>query len=147
MKFKYFLIIFISNVLILKLYAKDFSKFSAKDLGLTTIEYAKTPQEQATGLMHRSNLCENCAMLFVYDKPVQNSFWMKETIISLDMLFINEEGKIVAISEDTEPLNETILYKSPVKYNYVLETNAGFAKKKHVKIDSYFDMTSFLKAN
>lgn len=111
---------------------------------LSNIELAKTPEEQSKGLMFRANLCVNCAMLFVYDQPVIGSFWMKNTIISLDMIFMNSTGNVVALHENTEPLNSIKHYGSEQAYQYVLETNAGFAKSNNISINTRIDIQDLL---
>jgi uncharacterized membrane protein (UPF0127 family) len=111
-------------------------------LELNKIELAKSPQEKARGLMYRTSLCKQCAMLFIYkrDVPGQQGFWMKNTYISLDMIFINSFYQIVAIHSDTKPLDTSIMYRSPAVYSYVLETNAGLAKRNNLKIGDYLDL-------
>ena len=116
-------------------------------IGLKQIEFAKTADEKALGLMYRKQLCHECAMLFIYDQLGTDVFWMKDTSISLDIIFIDQDGKVVAIHPKTEPLNTAKLYKSPVKYKYVLEANAGFAAEKDIKLNSNLDMPSFLMIN
>lgn len=127
--------------------ANKINKLSKSELGINTLEYAKTAEQRAKGLMQRTKLCQACAMLFIYDAPVKDSFWMKDTIISLDIMFMDKDGKVVALSESTEPLNPTILYKSPTEYQYALETNAGFAKRAHIKLGTYLDIPSLLNSN
>jgi len=91
-----------------------------------TVEIAQTEEERAKGLMGRDSLPENHGMWFIFPTTVQDSFWMKDTKISLDILFVSEEGKIVDIISNTTPFS-TDLLTSQVTYRYVLEVNAGFA--------------------
>ena len=70
-----------------------------------TVEVARTPQEQATGLMHRQSLGPDRGMLFPYDPPQPASFWMKNTLIPLDIIFIRADGTIARIAADTVPLS------------------------------------------
>lgn len=67
------------------------------------VEVARTIEEQRQGLMFRTNLPADGGMLFVYDKPQIASFWMKNTVIPLDMIFIRVDGSIDRIAENTIP--------------------------------------------
>jgi len=92
------------------------------------VELAVTPEEHARGLMFRREVPEGKGMLFdfQYDMPV--AFWMKNTYVSLDMIFIRSDGRILRIAERTEPLSErNIPSGGPVRW--VLEVVAGTAKK------------------
>jgi uncharacterized membrane protein (UPF0127 family) len=92
------------------------------------VEMAITPEEKERGLMFRRELPEGQGMLFDFqaDQPV--AFWMKNTYIPLDMLFIRGDGRIARIAENTEPLSErNIPSGAPVRA--VLEVIGGTAKK------------------
>ncbi len=91
------------------------------------IEVADDPQERAQGLMFRRHLDPDAGMLFVFEEPKTASFWMKNTFIPLDVLFIGEDLTILGIVTDTVPLSEdSIAIDKPSRY--VLEVNAGFAR-------------------
>src|SRR5690606_15746181 len=93
-----------------------------------SVEMATTPEEKATGLMHRKHLPDGQGMLFDFSPAQQVSMWMKNTYISLDMIFIGSNGRIVRIAENTEPLSTRIISsRRPVKG--VLEVIGGTAKK------------------
>ena len=70
-----------------------------------TVEVARTPEQQAQGLMHRQSLAPDRGMLFPYDPPQNASFWMKNTLIPLDMIFIRPDGTIARIEANTVPLS------------------------------------------
>src|SRR4029077_16484265 len=92
------------------------------------VEMAATPQEQATGLMFRRELPEGQGMLFDFHQEQPTSFWMKNTYIPLDMIFIRGDGRILRIAENTVPLSEALVPSGgPVRA--VLEVIAGTAKK------------------
>lgn len=91
-------------------------------------EVADTDELRARGLMFRHKLPEDRAMLFDFGKPRPASMWMKNTYISLDMLFVREDGTIAAVAENTEPLSlQTISIQEPVKA--VVEVAAGTVKR------------------
>jgi uncharacterized membrane protein (UPF0127 family) len=96
------------------------------------IEIADNDFEQQTGLMYRKQMDNNKGMLFIFDKSEIKSFYMKNTYISLDIIYIDAENTIINIVKKAEPLNETSLYSdAPAKY--VLEINAGLSEKWGVK--------------
>ncbi len=70
-----------------------------------TVEVASTPQEQETGLMNRPTLAPDRGMIFPHEPPRMASFWMKNTLIPLDIIFIRPNGSIVNIAENTVPLS------------------------------------------
>jgi len=92
------------------------------------VEMASTPAEQAKGLMFRRELPEGQGMLFDFHHEQPTSFWMKNTYIPLDMIFIRGDGRILRIAENTVPLSEALVPSGgPVRA--VLEVNAGMARK------------------
>lgn len=91
------------------------------------VELARTPPERAKGLMFRSELPVNHGMLFVFDRGEHLSFWMKNTPIPLDMIFITPELRVLGVVENTEPFS-TQSRSVPGLAQYVLEVNAGFAQ-------------------
>jgi uncharacterized protein len=93
-----------------------------------SVEMATTEQEKKTGLMYRKELPDGKGMLFDFSPEQQVSMWMKNTYISLDMIFIRADGRILRIAENTEPLSTKIIPSGgPAKG--VLEVIAGTAKK------------------
>jgi uncharacterized membrane protein (UPF0127 family) len=92
------------------------------------VELAVTPEEQARGLMFRRDLPEMQGMLFDFHREQPTSFWMKNTYVSLDMIFIRADGRILSIAENTVPLSEALVPSGgPVRA--VLEVIAGTCKK------------------
>ncbi len=70
-----------------------------------TVEVAKTPEQQARGLMYRRSLARDRGMVFPYDPPQTVGFWMKNTLIPLDIIFIRADGRIARIAANTTPLS------------------------------------------
>ena len=97
------------------------------------IELAITPDQQTQGLMFRTEMAENTGMLFLFNVEVVLSFWMKNTLIPLDMLFLGPDGKIVHIHENAQPQDLTPI-SSQVPAKAVLELNAGAASKMGIQI-------------
>ncbi len=92
------------------------------------VEMALTPEEQARGLMYRKSLPQGQGMLFDFKVDHELTFWMKNTYISLDMIFIRGDGRILRIAENTEPLSERLV-PSGGPARAVLEVIAGTARK------------------
>jgi len=97
-----------------------------------TVEMALSPQQQQQGLMFRRALPADAGMLFDFGSERIATFWMKNTLIPLDMLFISEDGHIADLHERAVPLSEaTIQSKVPVRA--VLELNAGTVSRLGIK--------------
>jgi|SRR5690606_4547431 uncharacterized membrane protein (UPF0127 family) len=90
------------------------------------IEIADTDYDIQTGLMYRSTMEPNQGMLFVFDDEEERFFYMKNTQIPLDIIYIDDNKKIVSFQKNAKPFNETSL-PSHVPAKYVLEVNAGMA--------------------
>jgi len=96
------------------------------------IELAATPQKREMGLMYRSSMKEDQGMLFVFDAEERQSFWMKNTQIPLDIIFINQSLSIVHIAENCQPYSlESIPSFEYAKF--AVEVPAGFSKKYRLK--------------
>jgi len=107
------------------------------------IELADNATKRADGLMMRNKMEENQGMLFIFPVQEYQSFWMKNTILSLDMLFINSDLEIVTVHKKTEPF-ATTSYASTEPAQYVLETLAGYTDKYDIKVG---DKVIFRKTN
>ncbi len=95
------------------------------------VEIASTPEERSRGLMYRENLPGNEGMLFVFKEEGNYSFWMKNVLIPLDIIWIDKNGKITYIAENLQP-NSGVHYetiKPSQRAKYVLEINGGLAAK------------------
>ncbi len=92
------------------------------------IEIAETEYETQTGLMYRDVMEDNQGMLFIFDDVAMHSFYMKNTHIPLDIIYIDENLKITSFQKNAKPFDETGL-SSGVPIKYVLEINAGLSDK------------------
>ena len=107
------------------------------------VEWEKTDAERERGLMDRKSMAADHGMLFDFrprDQPVM--FWMKDTLIPLDMIFIGHDGRVVSIKHDAKPMDETII-KSGGPTTAVLEVNAGVADKMAAKVGDLVKHTMF----
>src|SRR5471032_837427 len=93
-----------------------------------SVEVATTEEEKTTGLMYRKELADGKGMLFDFSPEQQVSMWMKNTYVSLDMIFIRADGRILRIAENTEPQSTSIISSGGLAKG-VLEVIAGTAKK------------------
>ncbi|MFA5248613.1 MAG: DUF192 domain-containing protein [Patescibacteria group bacterium] len=110
--------------------------FFSKSQAVFDVEIASTPMEQMRGLMWRQSLSENSGMLFVFSRSEIQSFWMKNTLIPLDLVFIGDNGKVVDIKNDFLPCEKDPcdVYSSISPAKYVLEINSGQASKRKIEI-------------
>jgi len=107
-----------------------------------TVEHSKTNQEITTGLMHRKNkLLPNHGMLFHMPTHKIHKFWMKNTHIPLDIIFLNKKHHysnnhftIIGFSKNTTPLSEKLLHINKPS-SYILEINSGWIDKNNVSIN------------
>jgi uncharacterized membrane protein (UPF0127 family) len=90
------------------------------------VEVARTPAEQEKGLMNRPHLPDDAGMVFVFADTARHGFWMKNTLVPLDLLFIGEDGRVEAVVERA-PLGLDV-DDGGVESRYVLEVNRGWAR-------------------
>lgn len=109
-------------------YERTIAFMSNADDTLTTIEaaIADDDKERNQGLMDVNNLPKDKGMLFIFEDNKQRSFWMANTPLSLDIMFVNEDFEIVRIHQNAKPFSEkSLASEKPAKY--VIETNSGFS--------------------
>lgn len=137
---KRFITVFIVCIVLLHSdnYAKALEgivKFQGRSNANIILEIAMTDEEKAKGLMNRPSLPENRGMVFVFRPARSVTFWMKDTLISLDMIFVNK-GKIVKIVKNAIPNQTQILYPSDFEATEVIEVNGGFTDKYKIETGS-----------
>lgn len=94
-------------------------------------EMALTPEQHQIGLMHRTSMGSNEGMLFVFDRPGQQCFWMKNTLIPLQIAFVADDGTVVNLAEMTPQSLDSHCSTRPVRF--VLEMNTGWFSKRGIK--------------
>ena len=135
------LIIMAIGIVLFIYYANDNSHNNSKISSVCikdkcfNVEIADSFNERQTGLMNRTYMNGDKGMLFVFDNSGRYSFWMKDTLISLDIIWIDENGKAVFIKDNAMPcLNETCeTFTNKEDAKYVLELNGGTADVLRIK--------------
>ena len=117
------------------------SKDGKQTVRKVDIEIAENDDERTQGLMYRKSMDDNKAMLFIFEKEEPQSFWMKNTIMSLDIIYVNSKKEIVKIFKNTIPFSEKSL-PSEKPATYVVEVAAGFTDRYGIKDG---DIVSFQK--
>ena len=97
-----------------------------------TIEIANNEAETTQGLMYRRTMPDSCGMVFVFPDSQPRNFWMKNTYLPLDILYLDESKKIVTIQANRTPFSQEAI-PSFENAKYVLEVNAGYCKRKGIE--------------
>jgi uncharacterized membrane protein (UPF0127 family) len=97
-------------------------------------QVAQTPQARQTGLMHRKDMPAHEGMLFVFEQPAQQCFWMKNTLLPLTAAFVDDDGTIVNLADMKPQTLDSHCSTKPVRY--VLEMNQGWFAQKGLKAGS-----------
>jgi len=107
-----------------------------------SLEIADSPEERSRGLMFRESLPEKSGMLFVFGDEAVRTFWMKNTYLPLDMIFISSGLGIVHIEKDAQPCESDpcTTYSSRLPARYVIEVNAGFSERNGLVTGDSVDM-------
>lgn len=104
------------------------------------VELAESLAEKSKGLMNRESLCDGCGMLFVYEELGDYNFWMKNTLIPLDIIWLDEQYRVVHIANAIPCKTENCeVYSPEVDSLYVLEINGGKAKQIGLEVGSYME--------
>jgi len=97
------------------------------------VELAQDDAKRQLGLMYRDKLGENQGMLFVFGREEMQAFWMKNTVLPLDMIFVNSKDEIVTIHKNTTPYSEQS-YATTKPAQFVVEVNAGFTDRHKISV-------------
>lgn len=110
------------------------------------LEVARTIPQKSKGLMNRDHLCQNCGMIFVSSFDIPQVFWMKNTQIPLDIIFVNSQGKVIniatAVPEPEVPDTKLKLYQSDLPSKYIIELNADISKKLKLVPGDFINLSS-----
>jgi uncharacterized membrane protein (UPF0127 family) len=108
------------------------------------VEVAKNDAELTKGLMYRDVMAESVGMLFDFGETSSHSMWMKNTLIPLDMVWIDKNLKIVHAEKNVQPCYTLACpsYSSPKRARYVLELNAGWLDRNNVPVNTYVQIPS-----
>ena len=109
---------------------------------MVNVDVADTSQKQSQGLMFRENMKWNHGMLFIFDNETILSFWMKDTLIPLDMIFVDKTFRIIHIVDNALPctIEPCPGYSSEKPVKYVLEVNAGFVETNDIEAGDFISM-------
>jgi len=120
------------------------NKFDNTQTVTIQAEVADEPGERAKGLMNRKELAKSNGMLFVYYYPSAPQFWMKNTLIPLDILFSDQEGRIIKIFENVPRLSENTITAGE-GVSFVLEINSGLIDEFEIDQTWNMDFSDFFK--
>ena len=107
------------------------------------VQVAQTPDQHQIGLMFRKSMGTNEGMLFIFDEPRQQCFWMKNTLLPLSVAFIADDGSVVNIDDMKPQTLDSHCSTKPVRF--VLEMNVGWFDKRGIKAGSKFAGAPFAK--
>jgi len=119
-----------------------FKSISDSLIATFDIEIADDEYETQTGLMHRKSMANKRAMLFIFPDMRMRAFYMKNTYIPLDIIYLDKDKVIVSIQENAKPLDETAL-PSGVPAQYVLEINGGLSQQWSIAVGDKIDFKQF----
>lgn len=102
------------------------------------VEIADTPEKQEKGLMGRKSLPEDQGMLFIYDEPQDLSYWMKNTFISLDIIFIDDDMEVVSVKQG-QPMSEEPITEDDIQYVLEVNSNSGIEEGDQLVIEDSDD--------
>ena len=95
-------------------------------------EIARTPIEHQVGMMWRTNMAELAGMIFIFDEPGRRSFWMRNTLVPLDIAYLAPDGTLLEVHA-AQPRNETPLPSDSDRVQFVLEMRQGWFQQHNVK--------------
>jgi len=134
------LLLFSLNISLFLLFRKYFQK---KPYAIITnksgkkcridLEIADTPKKWKKGLMHRKNLPDHSGMIFVFEKPRRIAFWMKDTLIPLDMIVISSDLFVIEIKKNLVPMSEELITSDKLT-TCIIEVNGGYSERNGIGI-------------
>lgn len=139
----------LASIINTQLFTKDKPKITVGETEIY-VDIASTREEKAKGLSGRKNLGENEGMLFIFENKSRPSFWMKDMLIPIDIIWITD-NKIVGIEKNvpnpqlTTPDSQLKLYSPHEGIDYVLEVNAGFSEMHAIETGNTVDLSEAIK--
>lgn len=125
-----FLLFLISGIIVLVLSVYLFFPNTSAPETLSQIEVVDTPEARTLGLSGRTALPDGYGMLFVFPEADRYGFWMKDMLVSIDIIWLSETGEIVGIEASIAPETYPKEFHPPTPVRYVLETRAGLAQER-----------------
>ena len=122
------------------------NRFDESQSLILQAEVADEPDERAQGLMNRKTLAKNKGMLFVYNYPSAPQFWMKNTFVSLDILFTDYTGQIIQIFENVPKMSERKITAGE-GVSFVLEINSGIVERFGIDLNWTLSFSDFFKSS
>jgi len=103
------------------------------------VEIADSKLKRAKGLMYRKHLDKNSGMLFIFNDKAKHIFWMKNTLIALDIIWMDENFKIIDITHNAQPCNTTLCqtYMPALPAKYALEVNGKYSEEQSIKVGDF----------
>lgn len=110
------------------------------DLNRLYVEIADDDKEREIGLMNRTHLPAEQGMLFVYSDEAPRRFWMKNTLIPLDIIFLDKDGRVINFHSNTKTNQISETYPSTDPAQFVIETNGGWSDRNFLEVGSQFQL-------
>jgi uncharacterized protein len=109
---------------------------------IINIEVVDTESKKTEGLSNRNILCPECGMLFIFDKPGNYGFWMKDMNFPLDFVFINN-NRVIDLKQNISPETYPSTITASSAFDKVLEVNSGYVSKYNLKIGQSISLTNY----
>jgi len=139
------ILLIVVPIIVFFFYKRNPPQFETINLKIKNIDYklevAKSISQKSAGLSKRTKLCSNCGMIFIFAKEGFQPFWMKDTFIPLDMIWINSNGQVTDIITNNVT-NSTKILQNTQPARYVIELNAGDSKKINLKTGDTIDLSN-----
>ena len=128
------LFLFLCLIILITFYLKENFQIIEINSQKIVLEISNSDREKVSGLSYRKSLCDYCGMLFVYKEPAVNNFWMREMNFPLDIIWLDENKKIIYIEENLKPETFPKTFGPKGSSMYVLEFNENFVKENNMKL-------------
>mgnify|MGYP003394675719 CR=1 FL=1 len=138
------LVVIVAGIVAVFFYRTDTQSEQAGFGGVSLrIEYAMTPEAREQGLGGRTEIQEDYGMLFVFPKDAPYGFWMKDMLVPVDIFWLDSKGHVVSTARDVATSTYPNVFYPTAPARYVLETVAGFAKARDIKVGTPLLLKNF----